>query len=188
MSKLIPNFVPKCEQEKIDVELIDKYQKTFGNIWTRENTNCHFTSSAFIVNETFSKILAIYHNIYQSWSWVGGHADGEKDLLHVALKETHEETGLEIDHIKVIGDAPISVEILPVASHIRKGKYVSCHLHLNVTYLLQANESDFIRILPDENSGISWFDFDEFLSKETELHMLPVYEKIIKRINENYKR
>ena len=188
MSKLFSNFTPKCEQEEVDVALINKYYELFDDIYSRENTLCHLTSSAFIVNQDFTKVLVIYHNIYDSWSWVGGHADGDHDLLHVALKETNEETGLNIENIKVLEDAPVSIEVLPVASHVRKGKFVSCHTHLSVCYLFQANEKDNVRILEDENSGVCWMDFDEFLNKTTEPHMKPAYQKIIKYIREKYKK
>ena len=188
MSNIFPNFKPKCEQEQVDVELIDKYHQIFDDIWTRDNTLCHLTSSAFIVNQDFSKVLVIYHNIYDSWSWVGGHADGDKDLLYVALKETEEETGLKKENIKVLLNEPVSIEVLPVAAHVRKGKFVSCHTHLSACYLFQANEQDNVRILEDENSGVCWMDFDEFLNKTTEPHMKPAYSKIINYIKENYKK
>ena len=188
MSKLFPNYIPKCEQETVDLDLIDKYHEMYGDIWTRENTTCHLTSSAFIVNEDFSKVLVIYHNIYDSWSWVGGHADGDYDLLHVALKETNEETGLKIDNIKVLEDTPVSVEILPVASHYKRSKYVAPHLHLSVCYLFQANESDHIRMLEEENSGVAWMAFDDFLNITKEPHMRPAYIKIINHIKENYQK
>ena len=45
------------------------------------------TASAWVVNKDRSKVLMVYHNIYNSWSWLGGHADGETDLLAVAIRE-----------------------------------------------------------------------------------------------------
>ena len=184
MSKLFPNYIPKCEQETVDLDLIDKYHEMYGDIWTRENTTCHLTSSAFIVNEDFSKVLVIYHNIYDSWSWVGGHADGDDDMLYVATKETKEETSLK--NFKVLNDnMPISVESLPVKSHVRKGKYVSAHLHLNITYLFEADENDAIHILEDENSNIGWLTFDELISRSTEPYMIDVYKKIIEKIKQH---
>ena len=70
----------------------------------------------------------LYHNIYQSWSWSGGHADGEGDLLSVAMKEVKEESGLL--SLKPLLDMPLSIEILGVQPHYKKQKYVSAHLHL----------------------------------------------------------
>lgn len=178
--EMLKKYIPSCEQEKEDVDLIIKAEKIFGDILTRDNKFCHLTSSAFIINKTHTKVLCIYHNIYKSWSWVGGHADGDDDMLYVSQKETREETSLA--KFKVISESPISVEILPVKSHIRKGKYVPAHQHLNVTYLLEADEHDEIHIQEDENSNIGWLTFDELISRSDEPYMIPVYEKIVEKI------
>lgn len=178
--EMLKNYIPYNEQEKQDIDLILKAEEIFGDILTRENEFCHLTSSAFIINKDHTKVLCIYHNIYNSWSWVGGHADGDDDMLYVAKKETQEETSLE--NFKVLREMPISVEILPVKSHERKGKYVPAHLHLNITYLFEADENDAIHILEDENSNIGWLTFDEILEKSTEPFMICVYKKIIEKI------
>ena len=68
---------------------------TFDDILTRKNDIGHFTASCWIVNKEKTKVLMVYHNIYDSWSWTGGHADGDEDLLRVSLKEAKEETGLK---------------------------------------------------------------------------------------------
>ena len=178
--EMLKRFEPCSEQEKSDVELIIEAEKIFGDILTRDNKFCHLTSSAFIVNKEHTKVLCIFHNIYKSWSWVGGHADGDDDMLYVAKKETREETSLK--NFKVLGDMPISVEILPVASHVKKGKFVSAHQHLNVTYLFEADGHDAVHILADENSNIAWLTFDELIEKSDEPWMIVVYKKIIDKI------
>ena len=63
--------------------------------FSRENPIAHFTASAWIVNPARNRVLMVWHNIYRTWSWTGGHADGEADLLAVALREAREETGLQ---------------------------------------------------------------------------------------------
>ena len=178
--EMLKKYVPYNEQEKEDIALIIKAEEIFGDILTRENKFCHLTSSAFVINKDHTKVLCIYHNVYNSWKWVGGHADGDDDMLFVAQKETKEETSLE--KFNVLNEMPISVEILPSKSYIRRGKYVSAHLDLNVTYLFEANEGDAISILEDENSNIGWLTFDELLNKSKELYMIPVYKKIIEKI------
>ena len=50
--------------------------------------------SAWIVNLDRTKVLMAYHNIYQSWAWLGGHADGNPDVRQVIRKEIEEESGL----------------------------------------------------------------------------------------------
>ena len=178
--EMLKKYVPFDEQEEKDVKQILLAEEVFKDILTRDNKFCHLTASAFIINKEHTKVLCIFHNIYQSWSWVGGHADGDDDMKYVAMKETREETSLK--NFISLSDEPISVEILPVKGHIKRGEYVSAHMHLNVTYLLEADESESISILEDENSNIGWLTFDELLQKTTEPHMLPIYEKIIKKI------
>ncbi len=178
--ELLKNYVPYDEQEEKDVKLIIKAEEIFGNILTRDNEFCHLTASAFIINKEHTKVLCIFHNIYQSWSWVGGHADGDDDMLYVAIKETKEETSLS--NFKVIGDKPISVEILPVKGHIKREKYISAHTHLNITYLLEADENESVKILEEENSNIGWLTFEELINRTDEPHMLPIYKKIIEKI------
>ena len=162
--------------------MLSKAEEIFKDILTRDNEYFHLTSSAFIINRDHTKVLSTFHNIYKSWTWVGGHADGDDDMLYVAKKETKEETSL--DNFKVLSKTPISVEILPVKSHVRKGKCVPCHTHFNVTYLFEADENETIHILEDENSDIGWLTFDDLIKKSDEPYMIPVYEKIIERIKQ----
>ena len=82
---------PYNEQEQVDRKIMLKYLNNFDDALTRQNEYGHFTSSAFVLNKERTKILMIYHNIYKSWAWVGGHSDGDNDLLDVAMKEAKEE-------------------------------------------------------------------------------------------------
>ena len=70
---------------------------------TRQNEYGHFTSSAFVLNKERTKILMIYHKIYNSWAWTGGHADGDTDLLYTAIREVKEETNLDIYNLEFCG-------------------------------------------------------------------------------------
>ena len=177
--EMLKNYKPYNEQEKIDLQFfIDCENKQ--QILTRENELCHLCSSAFIINKNHDKVLCIYHNIYASGCWVGGHADCDDDMLYVAMKETREETSLE--NFKPLLEIPIAIDSLPVAGHFKRGKYVPAHTHLSVAYVFEADESEKIKILEDENSNIGWLTFDELIEKSTEPHMLKVYKKIIERI------
>lgn len=159
-------YRPVNEQEERDKELILRCLETEKDIFTRENHLAHMTASAWIVNEQRTKVLMAYHNIYKSWSWLGGHADGETDLLKVALKEAQEESGIR--HVKPVSEKIYSLEVLTVDGHVKKGAYVSSHLHLNVTYLLQAEETDVLHIKEDENSNVAWFPLEEAVAASTE--------------------
>ena len=83
----IERYCPFNEQEEKDKALILNWIKANDNAFSRENAVAHMTASAWVVNKDRSKVLMVYHNIYHSWSWLGGHADGETNLLAVAIRE-----------------------------------------------------------------------------------------------------
>lgn len=177
----IENYKTFNEQEEADKALMLKYIDTFDDVLTRENQMCHFTASGWIVNKERTKVLMIYHNIYNSWAWVGGHADGDADLDYVALKEIREETGLT--NVKIISDGIYSIQILTVDSHIKRGKFVPSHVHLDCCYLVEADDTEPLRMKEDENSGVKWIDIDKAVEASTETKMKPIYQKLIDKLN-----
>ena len=176
----IKEYIPYNEQEAADKETILYSIENFNNLLTRENPLAHITSSGYIVNKDRTKVLMIYHNIYNSWSWTGGHADGDGDLLHVAIKEAKEETGIK--NVKALDNKIFSLDVLTVQAHIKKGKNISSHLHLSVAYLLEADENDELTIKEDENSGVQWIPIDEISKYSTEENMIKLYEKFNEKI------
>lgn len=139
----IENYPPFNEQEEKDKALILGWISNNENAFSRENTVAHITTSAWVVNKDRSKVLMVYHNIYNSWSWLGGHADG----------------------------------------HVKKGNYVSSHLHLNITYLLEADSEEQVSVKADENSGVMWFSPEDALEKSTEpWFVVHIYSKLIKKM------
>ena len=175
----IMRFQPSCDRERVDREAFLEFIKNNENCLSRENTAGHITVSAWIVNEDKSRVLFCYHNIYDSWSWVGGHADGEEDLLLVAIREAKEETGADVTPLS---DEIFSLEILPVAGHMKKGKYVPSHIHYNVTYLVTADEKEKLSVCENENSAVGWIDIKEISEKSTEKWMVEnIYNKLIEK-------
>ena len=124
----------------------------------------------------------LYHNIYNSWSWPGGHADGEEDLLGVALREVQEETGLR--DVRAVTDALYSLEILTVNAHFKRGRYVVPHLHLNLTYLLEADDRQALQSKPDENSAVKWFPLEQAVAASSESDMRIVYAKLNRKLKD----
>ena len=170
-------YKPYKEQEESDRRLMLRYMEAFDDVLTRNNEMAHFTASAWVVNPARTKALMAYHNLYNSWAWLGGHADGEADLLSVCLREVREESGLT--RPRAVSGQIYSLEILGVDAHRKRGKYVSAHLHLNVTYLLQADEAQALHEKPDENSGVRWFALPDVLSNIREPEMRVVYQKLM---------
>lgn len=180
----IEMFVPYNEQEEVDRKIMLKYINDFDDTLTRQNEYGHFTSSAFVINKERTKILMIYHKIYNSWAWTGGHSDGDNDLLYVAMKEAKEETGIK--NVTPILENIYSLELINVNGHEKRGKYVGSHVHLNVTYLLEADENEGIHIKEDENSGVKWVTINEVLDASSEPWIRDrVYSKIINKMKKD---
>ncbi len=181
LKKQIQAYQPNNEQEAKDKSVILKYIDTFNDLLSRENELAHFTSSSWIVNKDRTKAVMIYHNIYNSWSWTGGHADGDANLLAVAIREAKEETGLE--NIKPVSEDIYSLEIVCVNGHVKRGKYVASHLHINITYLLEADETEPLRIKQDENSGVKWVNIEDTIALSSEPCMWDIYRKLNEKLN-----
>lgn len=173
-------YVPQNQQEETDrriiLEYVDQYPDT---VLTRANEYAHITSSGFVVNADASKVLMAHHNIFQVWAWTGGHADGDGDLLDVALREAKEETGVE--HLRPLSAAIASLDILPVWGHWKRGKFVAAHQHLNASYLLVADDTDDLRVREGENTKVGWLPADRMLELTNEWQMDGVYTKLLER-------
>lgn len=179
----IENYTPYNEQEQQDKEEILRHLSQSDSILTRDNRNAHITVAAWITDKKRQKVLMAYHNIYHSWAWLGGHVDGNADLKEVVRKEIAEESGL--DSVSFVSDHIFSLEILTVAGHEKNNKYVSSHLHLNLTYLLEADTKHPIRIKADENSQIAWIDVNEISQKSSEKWFVErIYSKLCKKVEE----
>lgn len=179
---LIEKYSPFNEQESVDKALFLQFLKRNPDNLYRENLAAHLTSSAIVVNPERTKVLFAYHNIYDSWSWVGGHNDGDPDMLRVAIKETKEETGVK--EVKVVSDDIYMLDVIYVFNHIKNGVYVPDHLHLNVTYLLEASESEVLLVKKDENQAVAWIDLEDVFNKISEPRMIPIYQKAFEKLKD----
>ena len=177
---LLSAYEPHDEQEATDKAVMLDCIDRFDDVYFRTNLLCHITASAWIANERRDRVLMIYHNIYDSWAWTGGHADGERDLLSVAIREAKEETGLL--GVRPASDRLLSIETLTVNPHFKRGRFVPAHLHLNGTFLLIADDTEPLRAKADENSAVRWFAPDEAIEACSEPWMRPVYRRLNERM------
>ncbi len=173
-------FVPENPQETQDKILILHYIEAFPDtVLLRDNQLAHITSSGFVMNRQLDKVLMVHHNQRNTWAWTGGHADGEGDLLHVAIKEAKEETGVQ--EVTPLTNRIISLDILPVYGHMKRGEWVSTHLHLSVAYILIASESETLIVNEAENSAVRWLSVDQFREDFFDSHDIYLYNKLIHR-------
>ncbi len=167
------------EQEEKDKEFFLRALKTFDYVLSRENVLLHFCSSAFVVNKKHTKMLVVNHNIFGGWIYPGGHADGNEDFLYIATKELLEETGI---NAKLLYPKFFSIQSLPIAGHIKNGKYVSGHIHMDVCFLFEADETDETKIKPDENKAIKWIDFKDADNESIVPFIRPIHRKLIEKL------
>ena len=180
----IKEYIPYNQQEEADKQLMLEFMERNPDCLYRENKTAHFASTAWVVNKQHTKVLMVYHNIYKSWAWSGGHADGDSDLLAVARREIAEETG--VTDMKLLCDGIFNINVLTVERHIKKGKPVASHLHLDVEYLFEADDSQLLKVKEDENSAVGWIAIEDIDTAVTEEKMKPVYALLCEKMKKYF--
>jgi 8-oxo-dGTP pyrophosphatase MutT (NUDIX family) len=110
----------------------------------------HITASAWVLNKTGDKALLMHHAKLNQWMQLGGHCDGDPDVLAVAIKEAQEESGIE-DIVPVHEDIfDLDVHAIPATPK------EAAHYHYDVRFLLRvAGDADFVR--NHESHDMRWF-------------------------------
>lgn len=130
----------------------------------------HVTGSAWLVNRADSHVLLTHHRKLNMWVQLGGHADGNPDVLSVALREAHEESGIE-------QITPVSESIFDLDVHtIPKRGDEPEHLHYDVRFALRAAISDNF-IVSDESHDLAWVDIATLSDLTQEESMLRMAHK-----------
>jgi 8-oxo-dGTP pyrophosphatase MutT (NUDIX family) len=123
------------------------------NCFDRTHLPGHITGSAWIVDPSNTQALLVHHAKLNKWVQPGGHADGDENILQVALREAEEETGLK--KLRVVNDTPFDVDI----HLIPKRADFPEHFHFDIRYLLEASMSDQI-IVSNESHDVKWIALD----------------------------
>ena len=179
LKEQIEKYKPYNEQEELDKKQMLDFIEKFDDVLTRKNIFGHFSGSAFVVNKDRTKMVVVYHNICNGWIIPGGHADGEENLLAVAVREVEEETGLKT---KVLDENIFSIQSVAIDGHIKRGKYVSSHLHLDVLFLLEADEREQLRYREDESKGVKWIELNEATNETMCDFIRPIHKKLINKL------
>ena len=123
------------------------------DVFDREHLPMHVTGSAWVVSQDFSQALIMHHVKQDQWFQPGGHADGDADILRVALRETAEETGIDPEHVQLLTDEVFDVDI-----HVIPGSvHGPWHEHIDIRFLVQIDNR-----LPvpgnDESHEVLWVE------------------------------
>lgn len=159
-----------AESERVH-ELLAFLKQQSEACFDRQTLPHHFTASAWMLDSTHTKVLLTYHKKLNRWVQLGGHADGEADLLKVAYCEAQEESG--IDTITPFSEDIFDIDVVPFPA---KGD-MPAHEHYDIRYVLQAETEDFL--VSDESHDLRWI-----LLKE--LETFPVDDSV-RRMGQKWK-
>jgi 8-oxo-dGTP pyrophosphatase MutT (NUDIX family) len=131
----------------------------------------HITGSAWIVNKTKDQTLLVHHAKLNKWVQPGGHADGDENVLQVALREAEEETGLR--------NFKITETIFDIDIHtIPERKDFPQHQHYDIRYLLEADTNEQI-VVSEESHDVKWIAISDLEKFTLERSVLRMKEKIV---------
>ncbi len=140
--------------------------------FNRELLPGHVTGSAWVVNPARDQVLLLHHGKHHQWFQPGGHADGDADILRVALRETHEETGLAPEHIHLVDAGIFDVDIHTIAASHRGPR----HNHYDIRFLVEIDST-----LPvpgsDESHQVLWVKLEDALRYNNNLSTCRMVEK-----------
>lgn len=147
--ELLETYEPTQEEQTFKERMLSFIRK-HADCFERSLEIGHITASAWLLNKDHSQALLMHHRKLDMWVQPGGHCDGDPDVLGVALKEAHEETGL-------VGIEPVSTDIFDIDIHlIPELKGVPAHYHYDVRFLLHCTTTnEFIQ--NHESKELKWF-------------------------------
>ncbi len=154
LKDLLLSYKPFYEQEKIHQQEMIEFLTMESDCFQRKSLHRHFTSSAWIVSEDSTKFLLLHHRKLNEWIQVGGHCDGDPDVLKVALKEAQEESGLK--NLRLLWENIFHLDI----HHVPHLGSTPQHLHYDICFIFQAYD-DHTLIKNDESYDVRWFSKDE---------------------------
>ncbi len=176
---LLAGHVGEDDKERADLELMRAHARELPRPFDRGQPHAHFTGSAVVVTAAGDQVLLIHHRKLSRWLQPGGHAEPQDagELASTAVREAQEETGCRVRlH-------PRAAQALDVDVHqIPSRKDEPAHLHLDVRYLVLAEDPERMKHDPAESHGARWMPFDEALARADEPALRRLLQKARRRV------
>lgn len=141
------------------------------NCYQRSNLHGHITASVWVTNKSKDQVLLLHHKKLDKWLQPGGHADGNENLIAVAMKELEEETGLSNVSLQSHKIFDLDIHTIPE----RKG--VPIHKHYDVRFLVVADVSEKL-LQNHESTALRWFHLDKVPKEESMQRMVDKLKKL----------
>ncbi len=125
------------------------------NAFSRERRDGHFTGSALVIDRSGTRALLTHHRKLDRWLQLGGHADGDRDLGAVALKEAMEESG--------IPELTLEPELFDIDVHDIPARGVEpAHRHFDARFVVRTG-ADEVFIVGDESHDLAWWRIEDLI-------------------------
>lgn len=149
--QLLNHYCPTSPEEIQFKKLMLSFIDAHADCFERSLEIGHITASAWLLNNDMNHVLLMHHAKLHTWVQLGGHCDGNPDVLAVALKEAQEESGIE--HIVPVNCSIFDIDIhrIPARAHEKE------HDHYDVRFLLKV-ASDEQPQQNSESNELRWID------------------------------
>ncbi len=177
---LLERYLVRNPDERVSVDHMRQFVRANPDCFLRSCVDGHVTASSWIVSHDYSSFLLTHHAKLGRWLQLGGHADGDPDLVGVALREAREESGLREFRIASLDGAslPLDVDVHLIPARGDE----AAHLHHDVRYLLVAARDPQLR-LSSESFELRWFPrtrAEELLEEESLKRMARKVERLLR--------
>ena len=170
LKQLLKTYIQKNPYEVNAIKMLNFFDNHDG-CFEKDNLPGHFTGSAWVISPDKNKILMTHHKKLNMWLQLGGHADGEKDLKSVALKEAKEESGF--NNFSILSEEIFDLDIHKIESINEEPE----HLHYDVRFLLEADPNEQNIIISEESHDVKWIHLDDVLEYNSEGSISRMVEK-----------
>jgi 8-oxo-dGTP pyrophosphatase MutT (NUDIX family) len=158
MLAVLRAYAPEDQAEREMLSRMVEFVATHDDCFDRRLAIGHMTGSAWVVDREREHALLTHHRKLDRWLQVGGHADGNADLLEVAMREAREESGL--CGLRAVSETPFDVDIHEIPERGTEPR----HLHYDVRYLLEADHEEPL-VVSEESHALAWVPLRELAGR-----------------------
>lgn len=168
--ELIQEYVINFPHEAEIVKRLRAFIQANPNCFERALECGHITGSAWLVDLKGERVLLTHHKKLNDWFQLGGHADGNPNILEVSLTEAREESGIE-------DVSPINGQIFDIDIHlIPEYKGTPAHYHYDICFAVQVDETEEY-VVSDESNDLAWVAMNEMKQYSNTESMLRMTDK-----------
>jgi 8-oxo-dGTP pyrophosphatase MutT (NUDIX family) len=175
---LLKDYQVRFPNEKPMSERMMAFVETNPRCFERSLAEGHITGSSWLVDSSGERVLLTHHRKLNRWLQLGGHADGDSDVLEVAVREAREESG--ILELEVCSPFVFDIDI-----HLIPARGMEpAHFHYDCRFAVQALTSD-IYTISAESHDLKWVRIRDVSSLTTEESMLRMARKWLEELDDS---